>query len=448
VSAGPDIGDAARLAEEAARASYGKLVAILAHRTRDVAAAEDALSDALLAALSAWPRRGVPANPEAWLLTAARNRLKNAARAGQVRRAAEPEIALRTLPDEHDDGLPDPRLRLLFVCVHPAIDPAARTPLMLQCVLGIDAARIAQAFLVDPATMSQRLVRAKARIRDAGLRFELPGPEDVEGRLAAVLDAVYAAFGQAWDDIGRAEAQESLTSEAIWLARLLVALLPEEPEPKGLLALMLYCTARCAARRDAAGAFVPLDRQDARLWDRNMIVEAEGLLTHAAQAGRFGRFQCEAAIQSVHVQRPITGRLNLDALAMLYDLLVRHTDGIGARIGRAVVMAERGDAARALADLDALAPDRVVRHQPFWVARARVAAQAEDAEDAASSLGIALSLTEDPAVRAHLEELRRQMTAGKTWEAVLIRRQLANVVCRGPRSKEDIVHIWPASVKM
>jgi RNA polymerase sigma-70 factor, ECF subfamily len=414
VSAGPDTGDAARIAEEAARASYGKLVAILAHRTRDIAAAEDALSDALLAALAAWPRRGVPANPEAWLLTAARNRLKNAARAGQVRRAAEPEIALRALPDEQDDGLPDPRLRLLFVCAHPAIDPTARTPLMLQTVLGIDAARIAQAFLVEPAAMSQRLVRAKARIRDAGLRFELPGPEDVEERLAAVLDAVYVAFGRGWDDLERPEAPESLTREAIWLARLLVALMPEEPEPKGLLALMLYCTARRGARRDAAGAFVPLDRQDARLWDRNMIVEAEGLLTHAAQAGRFGRFQCEAAIQSVHVQHPIIGQLNLDALAMLYDLLVRHTDGIGARIGRAVVMAERGGAARALADLDALAPDRVARHQPYWVARARIAAQAGQAEEAAASLGTALSLTEDPAVQAHLQGLRRQVTAGRT----------------------------------
>jgi RNA polymerase sigma-70 factor, ECF subfamily len=413
VTSAPDRGETARTAEVAARASYGKLVAILAHRTRDIAAAEDALSDALLAALSAWPRRGVPANPEAWLLTAARNRLKNAARAGQVRRAAEPEIALRILPDEPDEGLPDPRLRLLFVCAHPAIDPAARTPLMLQTVLGMDAARIAQAFLAEPAAMSQRLVRAKARIRDAGLRFELPGPEDLEERLGFVLDAVYAAFGRGWDDLDRPEASASLTGEAIWLARLLVALMPEEPEPKGLLALMLYCTARRAARRDAAGAFVPLDRQDARLWDRNMIVEAEALLTRAAQAGRFGRFQCEAAIQSVHVQRPITGRLNLDALGMLYDLLVRHTDGIGARIGRAVVMAERGEAARALADLEGLAPDRVERHQPFWTARARVAALAGQAEDAAASLGRALSLTQDPAVQAHLDSLRRGLGEGR-----------------------------------
>lgn len=401
--------DAARIAEEAARASYGKLVAILAHRTRDIAAAEDALSDALVAALATWPRAGVPANPEAWLLTAARNRLKNAARAGHVRRAAEPELELRTVPGDLAEELPDPRLRLLFVCAHPAIDPAARTPLMLQTVLGIDAARIAQAFLTEPAAMSQRLVRAKARIRDAGLRFEVPEPEDLEDRLATVLDAIYAAFGRGWDDWDRPDAPDALTGEAIWLARLLVSLLPTEPEPKGLLALMLYTTARRAARRDAQGAFVPLDRQDARLWDRTMIVEAEGLLTQAAQAARFGRFQCEAAIQSVHIQRPITGRLNLDALATLYDLLVRTTDSIGARIGHAVVMAERGDPTAAITELDALDPDRVARHQPYWVARARAAALAGQGATAAACLDTALALTEDPAVRAHLAQVRASL---------------------------------------
>jgi RNA polymerase sigma-70 factor (ECF subfamily) len=404
-----DTAQAARIAEEAARASYGKLVAILAHRTRDIAAAEDALSDALVAALATWPRSGVPANPEAWLLTAARNRLKNAARAGHVRRAAEPELELRTVPEDRAEDLPDPRLRLLFVCAHPAIDPAARTPLMLQTVLGIDATRIAQAFLTEPAAMSQRLVRAKARIRDAGLRFEVPESQDLEDRLAAVLDAIYAAFGRGWDDWDRPDAPDSLTSEAIWLARLLVSLMPGEPEPKGLLALMLYTTARRAARRDAEGAFVPLDRQDARLWDRTMIVEAEGLLTQAAQAARFGRFQCEAAIQSVHIQRPITGRLNLDALATLYDLLVRYTDSIGARIGRAVVTAERGDPAAALAELDALDPDRVARHQPWWVARARAAALMGQGATAAACLDTALALTEDPAVRAHLTQVRASL---------------------------------------
>ncbi len=390
--------DPARAAEAAARASYGKLVAILAVQGRDIAAAEDALSEALVSALTVWPQRGVPENPEGWLVTAARNRLKNAARAGRVRAEGAAEVERRLVLPEEDATLPDYRLRLLFVCAHPSIDPAARTPLMLQAVLGIDAARVARAFLVEPAAMAQRLVRAKLRIRDAGLRFAVPEPEEMADRLGAVLDAIYAAFGQGWDGLDHPEAEGSLTGEAIWLARLLVHLMPSEPEPKGLLALMLYCASRRRARRDAAGAFVPLAQQDARLWDRTMVIEAEGLLTHAAQAGRFGRYQCEAAIQSVHVQRPVTGQLNLGALRVLYDLLVRQTDSIGARIGQAVVMAEAGEALAALEALDALG-QRAAGHQPWWVARAHVAGLAGLDGEAAAARARAVELTEDVAVR-------------------------------------------------
>lgn len=393
---------AARIAEQAARASYGKLVAILALRDRDIAAAEDALSEALLAALTVWPRRGVPDNPDAWLVTAARNRLKNAARVDRVQRAAVPEIERRLGLADAAAAMPDDRLRLMFVCAHPAIDPAARTPLILQTVLGLDAARIARAFLTEPAAMSQRLVRAKLRIRDAGLRFALPEPEEMPARLDAVLDAIYAVFGQGWDGWDHPAAPDALTGEAIFLARLIAALMPGEPEPQGLLALMLYCTARRAARRDGDGGFVPLDRQDARLWDRSMIIEAEGLLGAAARAGRFGRFQCEAAIQSVHVQRPLTGRLNLAALRTLYDLLVRHTDSIGARIGRAVVMADAGEVEAAAAELAALGDKRTARHQPWWVARSHVAALGGRAAEAAAALETAIALTDDPALRAHL----------------------------------------------
>jgi RNA polymerase sigma-70 factor (ECF subfamily) len=398
--------DASRAAERVARESYGKLVAILAAQDRDIAAAEDALADALAAALKAWSRQGVPANPEGWLVTAARNLRRNAARGSAVRARAEPEI-LRRIEEAQDRPIPSPltdeRLRLMFVCAHPAIDPAARTPLILQTVLGIDAARIARAFLVPPATLSQRLVRAKARIRDAGLAFALPEPEDLAPRLEAVLDAIYAAFGAGWDGLETTDDPDALTGESTWLARLLLALMPEEPEPKGLLALMLFCAARRGARRDAQGRFVPLDRQDARLWDRAMVIEAETLLTQAAQAGRFGRFQCEAAIQSVHVQRPITGQLNLPALRTLYDLLVHQTGSLGAQIGRAVVLAEMGDTADALAFLDALPPDRVAHHQPWWVARARVATLAGNPALGRESLRRAIELTEDAAVRAFLE---------------------------------------------
>ncbi len=301
-------------------------------------------------------------------------------------------------------SLPDERLRLMFVCAHPAIDPGARTPLILQTVLGLDAAQIARTFLVEPSAMGQRLVRAKSRIRDAGIRFELPEPEDMPARVAAVLDAIYAAFGAAWDGWEQPDAPEALTGEAIWIARLLVSLMPQEPEPKGLLALMLYCTARRRARRDAQGRFVPLDRQDARLWDRDMIIEAEGLLTAAARHGRFGRYQCEAAIQSVHVQRPVTGKLNLEALLALYNVLVVHADSIGARIGRATVLAEAGDTAAALEALKELPAGRVDNHQPYWVALSHVLEKAGNRSQALDALRKAINLTPDPAVSAYLHE--------------------------------------------
>lgn len=401
----PDRTDARRAAEQAARASYGRLVSILTARGNDIAAAEDALSDALVAALRSWPETGVPRNPEAWLVTTARNRQKNDARTRRVREAAEPELALRSdLPDE-GAAFGDNRLALMFVCAHPAIDPAARAPLILQTVLGLDAATIARAFLVEPAAMSQRLVRAKVRIRDAGLRFAVPEPEDLPDRLGAVLDAIYAAFGRGWDSLDTPESPEAVTGEAIWLARLVAEQLPGEPEPKGLLALMLYSSARRRARRDPKGRFVPLDRQDARLWDRNRIIEAEGLLTAAARAGRFGRYQCEAAIQSVHVQRPVTGRLNLSALRTLYDLLVSQSDSIGARIGRAVVLAESGALDDARAELDGLPAERVQRHQPWWVAQYRVALLAGDTAAARERLAVAIGLTDDAAVRAYLVDL-------------------------------------------
>ncbi|QLF71412.1 RNA polymerase subunit sigma-70 [Peteryoungia desertarenae] len=395
-----------RAAERVARESYGKLVAILALRDRDIASAEDALSDALATALRVWPEQGVPSNPEGWLVTAARNTRKNVARNTRVRRNAEPEI-LRRIEEKAETvaqqmPLSDERLRLMFVCAHPAIDTAARTPLILQTVLGIDAARIARLFIVPAATMSQRLVRAKARIRDSGLAFSLPEAGEIAPRIDAVLDAIYAAFGAGWDGLDTTDDPAALTGEAIWLARLIVQEMPNEPEPKGLLALMLYCAARRSARRDAYGRFVPLDAQDARLWDRDMVIEAESLLARAAQAGRFGRFQCEAAIQSVHIQRPITGRLNLEALRLLYDMLVAQTGSLGAQIGRAVIWAEAGDTQAAADALDALPPDRVATHQPWWVARARVAALAGDTVRQKDSLRRAIDLAEDAAVRTFL----------------------------------------------
>src|ERR1700722_14676081 len=279
--------DTHRTIERVARESYGRLVAYLSANTRDVTSAEDALSNALLAALTAWPRDGVPQNPEAWLLTAARHSFIDHVRHRQVAEASEPTLKLlredsaeMTLSVE----FPDERLKLLFVCAHPAIDPAMHTPLMLQAVLGLDAVRIAHAFLISPTTMGQRLVRAKTKIRDAGIRFEIPQEHELPQRLDAVLEAIYAAFGIGWDDMAGVDQRgRDLAEEAIWLARVLLHLMLGEAEVHGLLALMLHCEARRAARRGPDGRFVPLSEQDCQKWSLPLIEEAE---RHLAEASR------------------------------------------------------------------------------------------------------------------------------------------------------------------
>lgn len=398
---------ARRAAEAAARHSYGRLLAFLASRARNIAACEDALAEAFRAALETWPARGVPDRPEAWLLTAARRNLSHGWRHDRVRAAAEPALAVLAPDEAHDpmqaDTIPDERLKLLFVCAHPAIDEAARTPLMLQTVLGLDAARIASAFLVSPATMGQRLVRAKAKIHDAGIAFAVPEPADLPDRLDAVLAAVYAAYTSGWDDVAGADPRrQGLAEEAIWLARVAAALLPGEPETKGLLALMLHCEARRAARRDAAGGFVPLDRQDTSLWDAGMIAEAEDALAAAARAVRPGRYQLEAAIQSVHAQRKATGRIEWAALDALYAGLVALAPGIGAQVGHAAVRANVAGPRAGLALLDAVDAARAAPYQPYWAVRARLSADAGEREDARAAYEKAIGLTEDAAQRDHL----------------------------------------------
>ena len=397
--------DAGQAAELAARASYGRLLAYLAARWRDVARAEDALGDALLAALETWPRTGVPDNPVAWLLTAARRRLVDGARHAGVAAAAEAD--LKVMLDERADAspaaFPDERLALLFVCAHPAIDEAARTPLMLQTVLGLDAARIASAFLVAPATMSQRLVRVKAKIREAGIHFEIPAPGELAARLDAVLEAIYAAYGSGWEDVAGADPRRhGLAEEAIWLGRLVARLRPDEPEAQGLLALMLHCEARRAARRDAAGAYVPLGFQDLRRWSRPMIEEAEEVLAGAARLKAAGRFQLEAAIQSVHAQRVRTGETDWEAVTLLYEGLLRHAPTMGARVAHAAALGEARDAEAGLAALDAIPSDEVATYQPYWALRGHVLKALGRAAEAGEAYERAIGLSEDPAVRAFL----------------------------------------------
>jgi len=393
-----------------ARESYGRLVAYLSSRTRDVGSAEDALGNALVAALETWPRDGVPQNPEAWLLTTARRSFIDLLRHRQVAEASEPTLAL--LREESKDKtlspeFPDERLKLLFVCAHPAIDPAMHTPLMLQTVLGLDAARIAHAFLISPTTMGQRLVRAKTKIRDGGIRFEIPQERELPQRLDAVLEAIYAAFGIGWDDMAGVDQRgRDLAEEAIWLARVLLGLMPKEAEVHGLLALMLHCEVRRAARRAPDGRYVPLSEQDCQKWSRPLMEEAERHLGEASSRGCTGRFQLEAAIQSVHAERARGGKIQWNAIMMFYEELIRISPTLGTRTGYAAAVAEAKGAEEALAALNAIAPDDVSAYQPYWAVRAHVLQQLRKIPEALDAFDRAIGLTEDPAVRQFLLQRR------------------------------------------
>ena len=398
-----------RTIERVARESYGRLVAYLSSHTRDVASAEDALSNALVAALMTWPRDGVPQNPGAWLLTAARHSLIDLVRHQQVAAASEPTLLLlREEPKEVTlSGFPDERMKLLFVCAHPAIDPDMHTPLMLQTVLGLDAARIAHAFLVSPTTMGQRLVRAKTKIRDGGIKFEVPQEHEFPQRLDAVLEAIYAAFGIGWDDMAGVDQRgRDLAEEAIWLARVLLQLMPGEAEVRGLLALMLHCEARRAARRGPDGQYVPLSEQDSQQWSLPLIDEAESHLAEASSRGRAGRFQLEAAIQSVHAERARSSRTEWVAIMLFYEQLIRISPTLGTRTGYAATVGEANGPEAGLAALDAIDLEAVSGYQPYWAVRAHLLQRLGKTCEAADAFDRAIGLAEDQAVRQFL--LRRR----------------------------------------
>jgi RNA polymerase sigma-70 factor (ECF subfamily) len=406
-----DHGEHARATAAAvARRSYGKLVAFLAAGSRDVAAAEDALADAFAAALANWPAHGVPHNPEAWLLTTGRRKLLDYLRRRATARAAEPELEhaaeLLALGEEGDDvTIPDHRLALMFACAHPAIDETVRAPLLLQSVLGFDAAMIASAFLASPAAMSQRLVRAKTKIKQAGIPLRVPEREELAERLDAVLAAIYAAFAEGWQDpAGTEPARRELAEEALYLGRLMAELLPDQPEAYGLLALMLYADARRHARRTQDGDYVPLAEQDSELWDDALIDEAEALLVRASEFRVPGRYQLEAALQSAHVNGRRAGHVDWPALLVLYDALLELSGSPVVAINRALALAHVRGAGAALASLDALAADaRLADYQPYWAARAELLVQTRALSDARAAYARAIGLERDAAIRRFLQ---------------------------------------------
>mgnify|MGYP002399502079 FL=1 len=310
------------------------------------------------------------------------------------------------------DPVPDRRLALMFACAHPEVEAPMRAPLILQAVLGLTAADIAAAFLVPPATMGQRLVRAKTRIRDAGIPFAMPEPEELPERLDAVLAAIYAAYTRGWADPSDS-GPERLADEAIWLAQVVVGLLPDSPEAKGLLALMLYAEARSRARRDAAGAYVPFEQQDAALWDREAIAAAEAMLHAANRGGPTGRYQIEAAIQSAHLARRLGGADTWPAVVQLYDVLMRLTPSPVVLLNRAAAVAEVEGPEVALASLESISGDkRLDTYQPWWAVRGHLLAKAGRKAEAHEALSLAIGLADDQAVRQYLMQQRAALADG------------------------------------
>jgi len=398
---------ARRAAEQAARQSYGRLLAYLVRAFRNVAAVEDALGDAFARALRSWPETGVPQNADAWLLVAARNRLLDAARASKVESEALQSLLVTSAEFEGDATMiPDRRLELLFVCAHPAIDRSVHTPLMLQTVLGLSAERIASSFLVSPDTMGRRLSRAKQRIKDTGLAFELPAADELPSRTEAVLESIYAAYGQGWDAIASDDAsRRGLGEEAIWLARVLVALAPNNAEAHGLLALMLFCEARRDARR-SEGRYVPFAQQDLARWDLGLAQAGETELRIASQLGAPGRFQLEAAIQSAMVQGRLQDRDMRQPLASLHTALVSFAPTIGNLVGRAAALAEAEGPKAGLDALALLAPDKVRTYQPYWALSAQLLLRSGASSAVArETFERAIGLSEDQSVRSYLAGL-------------------------------------------
>lgn len=402
-------------AELVARESYGRLIAYLARRWRDVAAAEDALSEAFATALDNWPKVGVPSKPEAWLLTVAQRKLTDAARGQAVRQREDLRLQLAESTNASaalEGGVTDDRLRLMLVCAHPSIDAAIRPALILQTVMGLEVRQMAGAFLLQPDTLNKRLVRAKAKIKATGMRFEQPAPEDIAPRLHALLEAIYAAYSIGWQgSLVDGDFNDQLGREAVYLAGVVASLLPDSAEALGFQALLLFCEARRPAQIDPSGEFVPLLEQDHQLWDGPLLRNAYELLGKASALLQNGPFQIEAAIQAAHCYRAHTGEVPWKDIAHLYQALVTEHPTMGARVGMAVAVAQAENSpARGLAILQAIPSELVQNFQPYWTAISYLFEKQGRTDEAIECVRRALGLTTQPRLHRYLQRRLRALT--------------------------------------
>ncbi len=397
--------------ERVFREEYGRVVATLMRRFGDLDLAEEMAQEAFVAALDRWPRDGLPPNPGGWLTTTARNRALDRLRRESTREARHLEAAM--LADVPDPGstvssVVDDRLRLFFTCCHPALSTEAQVALTLRLLGGLTVAEVADAFLVEERAMAQRITRAKRKIRAANIPFRVPPDAELPARLRGVLATVYLVFNEGYlPSSGTEPLREDLCAEAIRLGRILHALMPDEPEVTGLLALMLLTDARRPARV-ARGVLVPLDRQDRTLWDRALVDEGHDLVRWCLRVGRPGQYQLLAAVNAVHTDAATAGDTQWWQVVALYDQLYAVAPTPVVALNRAVAVAEVDGPAAALALVDPLA-GALERYHPFHATRADLLRRLERTEEAVAAYDRALELATNPAERAYLTGRRTEL---------------------------------------
>jgi RNA polymerase sigma-70 factor (ECF subfamily) len=401
------------------RVDSGRILATLIRLLGDFDLAEEAMHEAFAAALSVWPQSGVPGNPRPWLISTARfkaidtlrRRARFDASQDELGRHLEAQLSSAEKSDEEEDSVEDDRLRLIFTCCHPSLPPEARVALTLREVCGLTTEEIAKAFLITPRTLAQRIVRAKTKIRETKIPYEVPTPQELPERLGAVLQVIYLVFNEGYSAAAGTEVTRAeLTGEAIRLGRLLAELQPEEPEVIGLLSLMLLQESRRAARTSQTGELILLEKQDRSLWNREQIAEGLSLLETALKSGRFGSYTLQAAIAAVHAEAESVAATDWRQIVALYNQLLRIQPSPVVELNRAVAIAMSDGPEAGLTHIDAmLEHGELANYYLAHSARADLYRRLGRTAEARSSYEKALALTQQEPERQFLQERIRQL---------------------------------------